>query len=352
MRRRGGELAAAPLMEEWIMGLLLLYLYQSTAKQPDIIPYGFMPDTSEFRTLVRDCSLVEFKTKFAALEKLNPRALRAEVGSASRLINAVFRSPAFLKRCRTGFDLGKFLQSGGKLIVERGDENEDVNRTIMGGISMLVTEHCESRPQPWPPVRIYLDECTNARTAGNFEERKAGETRKYGLSWYFMCQWPNFPNGPEGFYQNCNRKEIFRTGHYELARKLAAMAAAGFPSSDEKSHADKVKELANAIVKFQPGQRLVTDRTGTRIEQVKMLTNPWIDWPGLGEAKVKEKLSWIQSRIEFQKIDEPKSATSLPPETPRLGKSRGDSSPARRLSRRAKKPVDGYASSDDANEFT
>lgn len=187
-------------------------------KRPDIVPYGFIPDTSQFRSLLRDCSRPEIRHKFEALEKLNPRALRAEIGSAARPINAVFQSPAFLKRCRLGFDLGRFLQNRGKLIVERGDENEDVNRTIMGAISMLVTEHCESRAQPSPPVRIYLDECTNARTAGHFEERKAGETRKVGLSWYFMCQWPNFPNGPEGFYQNCNRKEIYRTGHYDLAQ--------------------------------------------------------------------------------------------------------------------------------------
>jgi hypothetical protein len=53
--------------------------------------------------------------------------------------------------------LGTFLQNKGKLVIERGDENEDVNRTIMGGISMLVTEHCESRPQPYPGLMKVID---------------------------------------------------------------------------------------------------------------------------------------------------------------------------------------------------
>src|ERR1051326_2590887 len=265
MRRRGGDAATSPLLEEWIMSLLLIFLFQVTPKSPEIIPFGFMPGTVEFRALLRDCSVDAFRHKFESLEKLGPRALRAEVGSAARLINPVFRAPEFLKRCRSGFDLGAFIQRRGTLIIERGDANEDVNRIITGAIVMLVTEHCETRPAPYPPVRIYLDECTNARTAGNYEERKAGETRKYGLSWYLMCQWPNFPNGPEGFYTNCNRKEIYRTGDYNLARKFAAMAASGFPMSDV-THAEKVAYLASAIAKFQPGQRLVTDPNGSRIE--------------------------------------------------------------------------------------
>ncbi len=148
MRRRGGDIAAAPLMEEWILALLMLFLYQAVPKTPDFIPYGLMPDTSQFRTLLSDCRHDQVRRKFESLEKLKPRALRAEVGSAARLANAVFQSQAFLDRCRSGFEFGQFIQDGGKLIVERGDENEDVNRTIMGGINMLATEHCENRAVP------------------------------------------------------------------------------------------------------------------------------------------------------------------------------------------------------------
>jgi hypothetical protein len=348
MRRRGGDAATSPLLEEWIMALLMLFLYQRDRKTPNVIPYGFMPGTTEFRALLSDCTLEEYRHKFQPLEKLNARALRAEIGSAARLINPVFRAPEFLKRCRAGFDVEEFLRQRGKLVIERGDANEDVNRIIMGGIIMLVTEFCENRPVPHPPCRIYLDECTNARTAGNFEERKAGETRKYGLSWYFMCQWPNFPNGPEGFYQNCNRKEIYRTGHYDLARKLATMAAPGFPSLTEETHPQKVARLAAAITNFQSGQRLVTDRTGSRIEYLPMLENPWPDWPGLREAKLQEKIQWIRSRPEYRRDDEPSSETSSTPETPRSPRSRDDSSPAARLKRRGKKPADGSASNGDA----
>src|SRR4051794_36403381 len=114
-------------------------------KDPRIIPFGFRPGTTEFDALLRDCSLPEIRHKFSQLVGMNPRALRAEVGSATRLVESVFGDPAFAVRCRTSFDLGDFLQRSGKLILERGDADEDVTRTIIGGINMLVTEHCERR---------------------------------------------------------------------------------------------------------------------------------------------------------------------------------------------------------------
>ena len=216
MRRRGGAIASAPLMEEWVMALLMVFLYQRPEKDPAIIPYGFRPGTDEFAVLVRDCPLPDLRHKFAALEGLKPAGLRSEVGSAARLVSGVFGDPEFLAACRPGFDLGAFLQRKGKLLLERGTADEDVTRTIIGGINLLVTEHCEGRPKPYPPVAVLLDECTNAGTAGDFEERKAGETRKFGLHWHFICQHPNFPNGPDGFFQNCQEKHFYRTGDYTL----------------------------------------------------------------------------------------------------------------------------------------
>jgi hypothetical protein len=313
-------------------------------KTPDIIPFGLMPGTTQFDSLLRDCPIEQYRNKFEPLRRLTPRALRAEVASAARVITPVF-VPEFLKRCRAGLDLGGFLQKGGTLIVERGDANEEASRITMGGIIMLVTEHCENRPKPDPPVRLYLDECTNARTAGNFEERKAGETRKSGLSWYFLCQWPNFPNGPEGFYQNCNRKEIYRTGHYDLARKLAAIAAPGFPSTDDESHAQRVARLADAITNFQPGQRLVTDRTGSRIERLPMLDNPLPDWPGLREASLQRKIEWIRARPEYGVPCTPSSVSSSESSPRRPSKSQS-SSPAERWQRGRRKPADGSSSND------
>src|SRR5205807_2395578 len=105
------------------------------------------------------CTLPDVRYKFQQLETLTPRALRAEVGSAARLINAVFRSLAFQARARGGFDLGGFLQNKGKLIVERGEEiGDDAMRVIMGAIVLLVIEHAKRRPRPYPPIHIYIDE--------------------------------------------------------------------------------------------------------------------------------------------------------------------------------------------------
>jgi len=204
MRRRGGEIAGAPLMEEWIMALLLLYLNQRVPKDPSIVPYGFRPDTPQFRALLRDCTKPDLKHQFQQLEGLNPKALRSEIGSAQRLVEGTFRNQEFLARCGGGEGVVRFLQGRGMLLVERGDADEDVTRIIIGGISLLVTEHCERRPRPYPPIAMILDECTNARTAGPFEERKAGETRKYGEHWWFVCQHPNFPN-PRAFSRTARR---------------------------------------------------------------------------------------------------------------------------------------------------
>jgi len=348
MRRRGGDIASSPLTEEWVTALLVLFLSQTNPKPLSILPYGFVPDTDEFRALLRDCPLPEVRAKFRQLEKLSPRGLRAEVGSAARLVNGVFRSPAFLARSHGGFDLGAFLQGGGKLVVEGGGESEDVKRTILCGINLLVTDHCESRPKPYPPVRIYLDECTNARTAGRFEEQKAGETRKYALSWYFMCQHPNFPNGPDGYFQNCQRKEIYRCGHYELARKLAAMIAAGLPPTDE-TRASRIDALTTDLMNLKPGWRWVTDRSGSRKEYVPLLADPYPPWPGLVEAKMGEKLCRIYARAEYRTAGRlggggpgtPPSSPSSPDTPPPPSSSPGASSPAERWKSRRRKPGSG-----------
>src|SRR4051794_2890111 len=110
-------------------------------KDPSIIPFGFRPDTPEFRALLRDCELAEMRHKFQALVGMKPRALRSEVGSAVRLVDGVFGSPEFLAACRPGVDLGAFVQRRGKLLLERGTADEDVTRTIIGGLSLRITEH-------------------------------------------------------------------------------------------------------------------------------------------------------------------------------------------------------------------
>jgi len=59
-----------------------------------------------------EMSLPEIRHKFQQLEKLTPRAQRAEVGSGRALINACSARRRHCS-CRGGFDLGAFLQQKG-----------------------------------------------------------------------------------------------------------------------------------------------------------------------------------------------------------------------------------------------
>ena len=82
MRRRGGDIKNSPLIEEFVSALLLLFLFQARPKPLRILPYGFVPDSDEFRALVRDCTLPEIRAKFKELEEMRPRTLRSEIGGA------------------------------------------------------------------------------------------------------------------------------------------------------------------------------------------------------------------------------------------------------------------------------
>lgn len=352
LRRRDSDgMAGTPLMEEYVMAAIMLYLFQAARKPLTVLPFAFMPETAEFVSLVRDCVLPDIRYKFQQLAKLSHRALRSEVGSAVRLISAVFRSLAFQARCRGGFNLGAFLQKRGKLIVERGEEiGDDTMRVIMGAIVLLVIEHAKRRPKPYPPIRILIDEANNARLVGGPELRGLAETNKNGLYWTLLVQNLDFPGGADAVLQNCIRHEWFGCPFYDLARKAATDVVAGLPASSEESRAERIAALTMEIMNLPPGWRWVRDSSGSRKEYVPLLQNPWPDWPGLREAKLREKIQCILSRDEYRVAEEPKSESSSPPETPPSNKSRDDSSPATRLKRRGRKPADGSAKNDDAAE--
>jgi hypothetical protein len=347
LRRRNADgMAGTPLMEEYVMAAITLYLFQATRKPLTLLPFAFMPETAEFKSLIHDCILPDIRHKFQQLAKLNPRALRAEVGSAARLINAVFRSPAFQARCRGGFSLGGFLQNRGKLIIERGDEiGDDTMRVIMGAIILLVIEHAKRRPKPYPPIRIYIDEATNARLVGGPELRGLAETNKNGLFWEFLVQNLDFPGGADAVLQNCIRHEWFGCPFYELARKAATDVLAGLEAYGEQSRAERIAALTTDIMNLLPGWRWVRDASGSWKEYVPLLQNPWPDWPGLRDAKREAKIQCIFKRPEYRVPDEPKSENSSKPAMPRSSRSRDDSSPATRLKRRGKRPADGLQSS-------
>ena len=347
LRRRDVDgMAGTPLMEEWVMAAIMLYLFQTVRQPLTTLPYAFLPGTEEFTTLLRGCTLPDIRHKFQQLERLSGRGLRAEVGSASRLVNAVFRSPAFAARCRGGFDLGAFLQRRGLLIIERGEEiGDDTMRVIMGAVILLVIEHAKRRPEPHPPIRIYIDEATNARLVGAPELRGLAETNKNGLYWTFLVQNLDFPGGADPVLQNCVRHEWFGCPYHELARKAATDVIAGLPPS-EQSRAERLAELTQEIMTLPPGWRWVRDSAGSRKEYVPLLENPWVDWPGLRDAKLQEQIQWIRARPEYGVPVTPPSSSSSPATPPPPSSSPADSSPAERWRRGRRRQADGSSNSD------
>lgn len=352
LRRRGGDgLATSPLLEEWTTAAIGLFLAQAARKPLVWLPHAFQPWTDEFGALVRDCADPALRHKFGQLQGLSPRGLRAEVGSAVRLLDGVFRSPAFALRARGGFDLGAFLQRDGRLVVERGDEvGDDTLRVVLGAIVLLVVDHAKRRPRPHPPIRVYLDEATNAGLVGRPELRGIAETNKNGLYWTFLVQNLDFPD-PDAVLQNCLRHEWFGCPNYDLARRAAVDLAAGLPRG-ERTRADIVAELTDDVMNLPPGWRWVRDPAGSRKEYVPLLENPWPDWPGLRAAKLEEKRCQIRARPEYRTSAPPPSGESgTPPCSPSSApappppSSSPPTSPAERWTRGGGRPGSGSADS-------
>jgi hypothetical protein len=233
-------------------------------------------------------------------------------------------------------------------VIEGGDASPELKRTVICGLNLLVADHAEGRGTPWPLIQVILDESTTAGTAGEFEERKAGETRKYGLYWKFLCQHPNFPNGHTGFFQNCQRKEVYRSG-YEVARMMAPMIVARLPGGEE-SRASRVDAVTGEILNFRPGERYVIDRSGARREYVPMLETLYPDWPGLRSAKLEELLCRIYARPEYGDRETPPSSPSCGSSPPPTDTS-PPSSAAERWKRGPKKPPSGLPASGSGDAF-
>ena len=186
----------------------------------------------------------------------------------------------------------------------------------MGALDLLAIDHARSRAKPFPPIRVRIDEATNAKLVGRPELSSIAEDSKRGLYWDFYVQNLDFPGGLDGVLQNCLRHEWFGCPFYDLARKAAVDVLSGLPRS-MSSRAERLDSLTNEIMNLPPGWRWVRDPSGSRKEYVPLLEHPWSDWPGLREAKLREKLQWIYERPEYKtgEKEEPKSSTS-PSDTP------------------------------------
>lgn len=344
-RREGDTLAGSPLMEEWSMAAISSYLHQATPKPLTMLPSIFQPGTSEFNALVRDCTLEDLRYKFRQLERLNPRALRAEVGSTVRLLNGVFRSPSFAARSRGGFNLGAFLERRGILLLEAGDVSEDTMRIIMGAVILLVIDYVKRRPSKAVPIRITIDEANNAQLVGRPELKGLAETAKSGLYWRFLVQNLDFPGGADPVLQNCLVHYWYGCPYHDLARKAAVDVLPGLPRT-EQSRAERLEELTNDIMTLRPGWRWTRDAGGSRKEYVPMLEHPWPNWGNLRDDKLKETICQIYAHPAYGGPATPASSTSspdIPPPPPTLP----NSSPAERWRRGKRKPDAGSSASEN-----
>src|SRR5207244_8739903 len=143
-----------------------------------------------------------------------------------------------------------------------GDAGDKTWRRPRGGIVLLVSEYARRRPAPHPPIRIYIDEATNARLVGAPELRGLAETNKNGLYWEFLVQNLDFPGGADAVLQNCVRHEWFGCPFHELARKAATDIVAGLAAADA-SRAERIAALTDEIMNLPAGWRWVRDPSGS-----------------------------------------------------------------------------------------
>jgi hypothetical protein len=349
LRRRGeAGMAASPLMEENTHGAIGLWMCQAEPKPLEFLPYAFLPGTPEFTALINGCTSPELCYKFRQLETLSYKGLRSEVGSASRLVNGVFRSRAFTLRSRGGFDLGAFLQACGKLVIEGGDASDDVKRTILGMIVLKVVEHAKRRAKPWPIIRIRIDEANSAGLVGGPELKGIATTRKYGVFWQFCSQQLDYPGGHVPVLTNCKRHKWFACPSHDLARKAAEDILGSLPVGDA-SRAERMNELTHDVMTLKPGWRWNVEGGRAWKEYKPMLEHPFPDWPDLRQAKLEELLCRIRSRPEYSAAASPSatgSRSATPPRDKSPGSSSGDASPADRLTRLINPPGGGSASSE------
>lgn len=172
------------------------------------------------------------------------------------------------------------------------------------------------------------------------------------MSWYVLTQFLNFPGGPDGYFQNFIRKEVYRTADYDLARKMATLIATEFPGG-EATRANQIQSLTTEIMNLRPGWRFVTGPGGSnRPQYVPLLESGWPDWPGLREAMFKEKLECVYRRPEYQKHVEPTSENTSKPAWRPPTKSDADSSAAEILKRHARTQTDGSIKRENENKST
>jgi hypothetical protein len=323
-RRETQSLATSPLLEEWTMKAILLLLNQPHEHPASDLRYAFRVGHPTFQRLVRDCQHPDVRYDF---EQIAERVIKqGQYSGAARLINAVCDAPSFIGRCGTAFQLPRFLDNHGILLVEGGPVSQPVLQTILGSIILQTIHYVRTRRFPSPRVLLVLDEATNANLVGaaGHEVRALAECQKMGLDIHILVQSLNFPSSyiTDGVLTNCTRHEWFYAANAAVARKAA----------EDLGNT----ELEATIRQLSVGQRYVKERTHTFFEVVPELPNLWV-FPQLAERKVQRAIDLIRQRPEYGGDDEcPPGATAttpssnLPPDTSAAADTSSATSPARR----------------------
>ena len=203
-RRRGLDISKTPLIEEWSIAVLRLWIAQ---KRPltDVL-HAFHPRTKGFMDLV--CGVKgPVSDKFMELRGLTKNAIRGEIGAAARLFEAVLLSPTFAIRSTGGFDFASFLSNGGKIVIGGDRANRDATRMILSAIAQLVIRFVRSTKCP---VLLAVDEANNFELIGRPERESLAEDLKMGLRWDILTQTLDFGEHTDAVLTNCGRHEWFR----------------------------------------------------------------------------------------------------------------------------------------------
>jgi len=211
-RRRGLDITKTPLIEEWTLAALDLWLHQDPPKPLLLLPWAFRPRIGKrlhpiFHKLLSDCDHIVYE-KFRHLHGLSPSAIDGKVAPAQRLVEATILSVGFKLRCNGGFDYKTHLDNGGVIVVGGDRENKNTTRVVLSSILQLVMQYVRAGGQP---VRVVIDEAKNYEMIGQSEVESLAEDLKIGLSYSILTQSMNFlPDIRVGIMDNCGRKEWFR----------------------------------------------------------------------------------------------------------------------------------------------
>jgi hypothetical protein len=308
-RRETHSLATSPLLEEWTMKAILLLLNQPHDHPASDLRYAFKPGHPTFERLVRNCQDPDIRQEF---EQIAAGGIRSgQFAGAARLINAVCSAPAFIARCGMAFNLPRFLDNYGILLLEGGPVSQPVLQTILGSVILQTIQYVRNRPRPFPRVLLVLDEATNANLVGaaGHEVRALAECQKMGLDIHILVQSLNFPSGyiTDGVLTNCIRHEWYYAASAAVARKAA------------EDLGDS--ELEQQIRHLRVGQRYIKERNYVGFEVVPPLPQPWV-FPQLAERKVQKAIARIRQRPEYGGNDQCSTgatvttkSSDLPPDT-------------------------------------